>query len=63
MYWYIAAKVGGTASHEYPTKAFHASITNPFGKGALINLLRQFAKVVSLLLHNFHNCCRSFLMV
>lgn len=25
-----------------PTLAFHASITNPFGKGALIQLLRQF---------------------
>lgn len=25
--------------------AFHASITNPFGKGALINLLRQFSQV------------------
>ena len=32
-------------SAEYPTMAFHASITNPFGKGALINLLRQFGKV------------------
>lgn len=32
-------------SPEYPTMAFHASITNPFGKGAMINLLRQFAKV------------------
>mmetsp|Transcript_36809 Transcript_36809/g.59003 ORF Transcript_36809/g.59003 Transcript_36809/m.59003 type:complete len:614 (-) Transcript_36809:72-1913(-) len=30
-------------SREYPTLAFHASITNPFGKGALIQLLRQFA--------------------
>jgi len=29
-------------SAEYPTLAFHASITNPFGKGALIQLLRQF---------------------
>jgi nuclear GTP-binding protein len=29
-------------SEEYPTLAFHASITNPFGKGALIQLLRQF---------------------
>jgi len=25
--------------------AFHASITNPFGKGALIQLLRQFGKL------------------
>uniref|UniRef100_A0A7S4BJ68 Nucleolar GTP-binding protein 2 n=1 Tax=Chrysotila carterae TaxID=13221 RepID=A0A7S4BJ68_CHRCT len=34
-------------SKEAPTLAFHASITNPFGKGALINLLRQFAKLHS----------------
>mmetsp|Transcript_10125 Transcript_10125/g.22783 ORF Transcript_10125/g.22783 Transcript_10125/m.22783 type:complete len:670 (-) Transcript_10125:21-2030(-) len=26
---------------EFPTLAFHASITNPFGKSALLNLLRQ----------------------
>jgi len=32
-------------SAEYPTLAFHASITNSFGKGALINLLRQFGKL------------------
>ncbi|XP_055332547.1 nucleolar GTP-binding protein 2-like [Paramacrobiotus metropolitanus] len=32
-------------SHEYPTLAFHASITNSFGKGPLINLLRQFGKL------------------
>merc|ERR1712232_1311179 len=30
---------------EYPTLAFHASITNPFGKNALLNLLRQFANL------------------
>ncbi|KAL8617623.1 Nucleolar GTP-binding protein 2 [Nucella lapillus] len=29
-------------SSEFPTMAFHASLTKPFGKGALINLLRQF---------------------
>jgi nuclear GTP-binding protein len=29
-------------SKEYPTIAFKASITNPFGKGSLINLFRQF---------------------
>ncbi|CAN8066574.1 unnamed protein product [Agarophyton chilense] len=29
-------------STEYPTLVFHSSITNPFGKGSLINLLRQF---------------------
>ncbi|XP_078279579.1 nucleolar GTP-binding protein 2 [Rhinoraja longicauda] len=34
-------------SHDYPTLAFHASITNPFGKGALIQLLRQFGKLHS----------------
>ncbi|XP_048413802.1 nucleolar GTP-binding protein 2 isoform X2 [Stegostoma tigrinum] len=32
-------------SHEYPTLAFHASLTNPFGKGAFIQLLRQFGKL------------------
>lgn len=30
-------------SKEYPTLAFHSSITNPFGKGSLIQLLRQFS--------------------
>ncbi|CAB3977679.1 Nucleolar GTP-binding 2 [Paramuricea clavata] len=34
-------------SSEYPTLAFHASLTNPFGKGALINMLRQFSKLHS----------------
>ncbi|XP_063982123.1 uncharacterized protein LOC135165101 [Diachasmimorpha longicaudata] len=32
-------------NREYPTVAFHASLTHPFGKGSLINLLRQFAKL------------------
>ncbi|KAK6474490.1 nucleolar GTP-binding protein 2-like [Huso huso] len=32
-------------SKEYPTLAFHASLTNSFGKGALIQLLRQFGKL------------------
>lgn len=32
-------------SAEYPTIAFHASLTHPFGKGALINLLRQLGKL------------------
>jgi nuclear GTP-binding protein len=31
---------------EYPTLAFHASITNPFGKNSLINLLRQFGMLL-----------------
>lgn len=30
-------------SKEYPTLAFHASLTNSFGKGSLITLLRQFS--------------------
>lgn len=30
-------------SREYPTIAFHASINNSFGKGSLIQLLRQFS--------------------
>jgi len=34
-------------SKERPTLAFHASINNSFGKGALINLLRQFSKLHS----------------
>lgn len=32
-------------SEKFPTLAFHASITNAFGKGALISLLRQFSKL------------------
>lgn len=32
-------------NREVPTLAFHASLTNAFGKGALINLLRQYAKL------------------
>ncbi|XP_068924064.1 nucleolar GTP-binding protein 2 [Petaurus breviceps papuanus] len=32
-------------SKDYPTLAFHASLTNPFGKGAFIQLLRQFGKL------------------
>ena len=30
---------------EFPTLAFHASITNPFGKGSLLSLLRQLARL------------------
>jgi nuclear GTP-binding protein len=32
-------------SSEHPTLAFHASIDHPFGKGALIQLLRQFSRL------------------
>mmetsp|Transcript_13588 Transcript_13588/g.23852 ORF Transcript_13588/g.23852 Transcript_13588/m.23852 type:complete len:616 (-) Transcript_13588:103-1950(-) len=34
-------------SAKFPTLAFHASMTNAFGKGALISLLRQFSKLHS----------------
>lgn len=34
-------------SKEYPTLAFHASINNSFGKGSLIQLLRQFSSLHS----------------
>ena len=30
---------------EYPTLAFHASVTNPFGKGSLLGLLRQLGRL------------------
>ena len=32
-------------SADHPTLAFHSSITNPFGKGSLIQLLRQFSSL------------------
>eukprot|EP01064_Diplonema_japonicum_P028135 TRINITY_DN4251_c0_g1_i1.p1 TRINITY_DN4251_c0_g1~~TRINITY_DN4251_c0_g1_i1.p1 ORF type:complete len:631 (+),score=155.51 TRINITY_DN4251_c0_g1_i1:67-1959(+) len=32
-------------SKDRPTVAFHGSLTNPFGKGNLINLLRQFSRL------------------
>jgi len=34
-------------SKEYPTLAFHASVNNPFGKGSLLSLLRQLARMRS----------------
>ena len=40
---WVAKKWVSTLSKEYPTLAFHASVTNPFGKNSLIQLLRQFA--------------------
>ncbi|KAF7281382.1 hypothetical protein GWI33_004861 [Rhynchophorus ferrugineus] len=42
---WVAQRWVAILSKEYPTVAFHASITHPFGKGSLINLLRQFAKL------------------
>ncbi|CCH41264.1 Nucleolar GTP-binding protein 2 [Wickerhamomyces ciferrii] len=40
--WVAAAWVKHL-SKDHPTLAFHASITNSFGKGSLIQLLRQFS--------------------
>ncbi|GMP65751.1 hypothetical protein CsSME_00026420 [Camellia sinensis var. sinensis] len=34
-------------SKEYPTLAFHASINKSFGKGSLLSVLRQFARIKS----------------
>jgi len=42
---WVTARWVKELSKEYPTLAFHASITNPFGKGSLIQLLRQFGKL------------------
>ncbi|KAJ3068755.1 GTPase required for pre-60S ribosomal subunit nuclear export and maturation [Podochytrium sp. JEL0797] len=44
---WVTAKWVKVLSKEYPTLAFHASITNSFGKGSLIQLLRQFANLHS----------------
>ena len=43
---WVTARWLSVLSAEYPTVAFHASLTHPFGKGALINLLRQFGTIV-----------------
>mmetsp|Transcript_34912 Transcript_34912/g.65109 ORF Transcript_34912/g.65109 Transcript_34912/m.65109 type:complete len:587 (-) Transcript_34912:3382-5142(-) len=42
---WVARKWVKILSKDFPTLAFHASLTNAFGKGALISLLRQFAKL------------------
>ncbi|ROT85608.1 hypothetical protein C7M84_010469 [Penaeus vannamei] len=42
---WVTQKWVAILSQEYPSLAFHSSITNPYGKGALINLLRQFGKL------------------
>ncbi|KAJ3195674.1 GTPase required for pre-60S ribosomal subunit nuclear export and maturation [Irineochytrium annulatum] len=44
---WVTAKWVAALSREYPTLAFHASITNSFGKGSLIQLLRQFSTLHS----------------
>lgn len=38
----VTARWVKVLSHEYPTIAFKASVTNPFGKATLIQLLKQF---------------------
>ncbi|EKJ71330.1 hypothetical protein FPSE_08569 [Fusarium pseudograminearum CS3096] len=43
----VAAAWVRTLSKEHPTLAFHASINNSFGKGSLIQLLRQFSSLHS----------------
>lgn len=40
---WATAKWVAYLSQDYPTLAFHASINNSFGKGSLIQLLRQFS--------------------
>ena len=42
---WVTQKWVAILSQQFPTVAFHASIKHPFGKGALINLLRQFGKL------------------
>ncbi|CAG8463176.1 5206_t:CDS:2 [Diversispora eburnea] len=44
---WVTTKWVGLLSKEYPTLAFHASINNSFGKGSLIQLLRQFSNLHS----------------
>lgn len=39
---WVSSKWLRVLSKEYPTLIFHSSLTNPFGKGSLINLLRQY---------------------
>jgi len=43
---WAARKWVQTLTKDFPTLAFHASITNPFGKNALLNLLRQFGVLI-----------------
>jgi len=56
----MKAKWVAVLSSEYPTLAYRASIKNPFGRGALINLLRQFGKVsfLAVWMNSASLCCR-----
>ncbi|KAI1182061.1 nucleolar GTP-binding protein 2 [Nemania serpens] len=55
-------------SREVPTLAFHASVNNPFGKGQLISLLRQYSslhrerKQISVGIIGYPNCGKSSLI-
>ncbi|KAJ2684721.1 GTPase required for pre-60S ribosomal subunit nuclear export and maturation [Coemansia spiralis] len=42
---WVTARWVKVLSREYPTLAFHASINHSFGKGSLIQLLRQFTRL------------------
>jgi len=42
---WVTQKWVALLSAEFPTVAFHASLKHPFGKGAIIALLRQFGKL------------------
>ena len=42
---WVTQKWVALLSAELPTVAFHASLRHPFGKGAVISLLRQFGKL------------------
>lgn len=42
---WVAKRWMGELAKDRPTIAFHSSLTHAFGKGALINLLRQFGKL------------------
>ena len=42
---WVARRWMATLSKEYPTLAFHATQGKPFGKGALLGLLRQLARL------------------
>mmetsp|Transcript_11429 Transcript_11429/g.17210 ORF Transcript_11429/g.17210 Transcript_11429/m.17210 type:complete len:620 (-) Transcript_11429:74-1933(-) len=44
---WVAKRWIGELATDRPTIGFHASLTHAFGKGALINLLRQFGKLLS----------------
>jgi nuclear GTP-binding protein len=40
---YVTKEWLHSISKEFPTVAFHCSVTNPFGKGALLSVLRQIS--------------------